>query len=242
MSKIARYVEVANILEQRIQMGLYQVGNLLPTEAALCEEFSISRFTARNALKQLEEVGKIERQQGKGSVVLADRPVRFNSTWSTIDELIEHANQVRVSFTSVKTVFVDAELSAKTGFNVGSKLSEFKGVRFGKSANAEIPLCSIVVWIDAKYASSLDQLDNLGSTIISWLKTTHQLEPVEVRQKISAQIIGDDLAKVLKTDSGIAGLNIKRTYLDKRGVTIEATTTVFPSYLFEYETTISSRN
>jgi GntR family transcriptional regulator len=242
MSKITRYVEVANILEQRIQTGLYQVGNLLPTEAALCVEFNISRFTARNALKQLEGEGKIERQQGKGSVVLADRPVRFNSTWSTIDELIEHANQVRVSFTSVRTVFVDAELSAKMGFNVGTKLSEFTGVRFIKSANSEIPLCSIIVWIDAKYASSLDQLDNLGSTIISWLKANHQLEPVEVRQKISAQIIDETLASALQTDSGIAGLKIQRTYLDKQGVTLEATSTVFPAHLFEYQMTMSSQS
>ena len=76
-SRKTRYAEVAVHLERQIAAGDFASGTLLPTEAALCETYGISRFTARAALKSLAEKGLIERRQGRGSVVLNARPSVF---------------------------------------------------------------------------------------------------------------------------------------------------------------------
>ena len=45
------YLRVANQLKRAIADGTYPVGAHLPTELALCEQFGISRFTARGAVR-----------------------------------------------------------------------------------------------------------------------------------------------------------------------------------------------
>ena len=48
-------------------------GSQLPTEANLASELYVSRTTIRNALKFLEQEGKIERTPGRGTIVRQHR-------------------------------------------------------------------------------------------------------------------------------------------------------------------------
>jgi len=64
-----RYLAVFNQLCQDITDGVYQVGELLPTEHELCDLFDVSRFTARNALSMLTDAGLVTRRPRVGSVV-----------------------------------------------------------------------------------------------------------------------------------------------------------------------------
>jgi GntR family transcriptional regulator len=63
------YEQVRLILQDRILLGEFSSGMLLPTEFQLCEQYGISRITVRNALEKLERFGLIERVQGRGSIV-----------------------------------------------------------------------------------------------------------------------------------------------------------------------------
>ena len=49
-------------------------GDPLPSEAELCEQFSVSRMTVRQALSELTNDGLVERRRGQGTFV-AHRPV-----------------------------------------------------------------------------------------------------------------------------------------------------------------------
>lgn len=49
-------------------------GDLLPTEAELCQEFSVSRMTVRQALQSLANAGLVDRRRGRGTFV-ASRPM-----------------------------------------------------------------------------------------------------------------------------------------------------------------------
>ena len=50
-----RYIQVARTLRKEIVDGVYPVGSQLPTEHELCERFSVSRYTVREALRRLRE-------------------------------------------------------------------------------------------------------------------------------------------------------------------------------------------
>lgn len=63
------YEKVKNTIIERINMGNYTVGQQLPSEAELVEEFSVSRITVTKALSILVSEGYIYRMQGKGSFV-----------------------------------------------------------------------------------------------------------------------------------------------------------------------------
>jgi len=70
-----KYAQLVHTLQRRIESGDYPPGTLLPSEAQLIHEFSVSRPTVVAALRVLREQGWIESQQGKGRFVRG-RPAR----------------------------------------------------------------------------------------------------------------------------------------------------------------------
>ena len=71
MSPQPRYRQLAQTLISEIQSGRYPVGDLMPTEMELCAQFGASRFTVREAMKQLVQMGLVARHAGVGSRVQA---------------------------------------------------------------------------------------------------------------------------------------------------------------------------
>ena len=67
---IPRYAEVEENLRDAIVGGRYEVGSQLPSETELAEQFKVSRFTIREALRMLSASGMITRQQGARSRVI----------------------------------------------------------------------------------------------------------------------------------------------------------------------------
>ena len=65
-----KYKIIADKLRSRIYSGAYPAGSMMPTEYALCDEFSCSRQTIRAALQCLDDENLIQRRQGSGSRVL----------------------------------------------------------------------------------------------------------------------------------------------------------------------------
>ncbi|MEE9438490.1 MAG: GntR family transcriptional regulator [Saprospiraceae bacterium] len=69
MTKEAGYLRVQRKLKKMIILGEYAIGDMLPSESMLTEEYKLSRMTIRHALKNLEVEGLIYRKKGKGSFV-----------------------------------------------------------------------------------------------------------------------------------------------------------------------------
>lgn len=66
------YEQVLNQIKNMIVQGVYQKGDLLPSEKDLMNMMGVSRITVREALRLLNEAGVIETQKGKGSFVRMD--------------------------------------------------------------------------------------------------------------------------------------------------------------------------
>jgi GntR family transcriptional regulator len=64
------YLQVADILAERIRSGQYPKDSRIPTESELTEEFEIGRNTARRAVEVLRERGLVETVKTRGSYVL----------------------------------------------------------------------------------------------------------------------------------------------------------------------------
>ncbi len=67
--KIPQYKKLYHLLKQEILAGNYKAGDLLPSELDLAFKYKMARATVRQALSTLEKEGKIEKRQGKGSIV-----------------------------------------------------------------------------------------------------------------------------------------------------------------------------
>jgi GntR family transcriptional regulator len=69
---LTRYREIERYLRAQVEGA--PPGAPLPSEAELCERFSVSRMTVRQALQELTNDGLVERRRGQGTFV-AHRPV-----------------------------------------------------------------------------------------------------------------------------------------------------------------------
>ncbi len=70
-----RYLSIANELRERVALGEFLAGQLLPSESDLGEHYGVSRVTVRKALEALREDGLIDSRQGFGWFV-ASNPLR----------------------------------------------------------------------------------------------------------------------------------------------------------------------
>lgn len=70
------YAHVHDTLRERIVDGSIAVGDRLPTEAELTEEFSVSAITVKRALTMLRSEGYVVRRPRIGTVVISREPER----------------------------------------------------------------------------------------------------------------------------------------------------------------------
>ena len=63
------YHQVAGILRQRIEEGVYPAGARLNSEDELAVEFDVSRATVRQAMSELALEGRVIRRRGRGTFV-----------------------------------------------------------------------------------------------------------------------------------------------------------------------------
>ncbi|MCD6201879.1 MAG: GntR family transcriptional regulator [Bacteroidales bacterium] len=64
-----QYRRLYEVLRKHIVEGVYQEGDLLPSENELCVTYGLTRPTVRHALDELVKDGFIKKQKGKGSIV-----------------------------------------------------------------------------------------------------------------------------------------------------------------------------
>ena len=63
--------QIAEMIEEKIRSGEYQIGDKLPPEPALMESFGVSRNTLREAIQALTNCGLLQTRQGDGTYVVA---------------------------------------------------------------------------------------------------------------------------------------------------------------------------
>ncbi len=110
------YLQLRTLLQQRIASGEWGPGAMLPAEHVLCAEYGVSRGTLRQALADLEAVGLLRREQGRGTFVThGARAEAANSLLSRSLSFI--VPYVRDSF--VPTLLLGVESAARAqGFAV----------------------------------------------------------------------------------------------------------------------------
>lgn len=64
------YEQIAAVIAARIKDGTYPPRRRVPSEAGICDEFSVSRPTARAAIQLLVSQGLVVTVRGKGTFVV----------------------------------------------------------------------------------------------------------------------------------------------------------------------------
>lgn len=123
-SFIPVYFRLAEDIKQQVLSGKLKPGDVLPTEAQLCEQYGISRMTARQGLKLLAEEGLIESFRGKGSFVTHPK---FNELVLELpDSQYNSINDSNMRLLGAEVISADTNIASVLKLRPGSKVIRFR--------------------------------------------------------------------------------------------------------------------
>lgn len=126
-----KYQAICADLKAQIQSESIPAGSYLPSESDLMKQYEASRDTIRKALAQLSASGYIQKEKGKGSLVLHTDPISFPVSGLTSFKELQHASMhsdVSTELVDFKTIAAGEKLKKKTGMDAESMV-EIKRVR-----------------------------------------------------------------------------------------------------------------
>jgi len=231
------YIQVARVLKEEIVSGLHPVGSLLATEDSLCERFSVSRYTVREALRLLREDGLVSSRQGAGTVVI---PAHFSGAEihqvMSINDLVTFATGTRFAIDSIQLVTVDKKLAARTGLPGAVEWLQVRGYRY--AAGEDAPVCATEYYINRSFAAVGRLLQRHTGPIFPLIEDMFGQNITEVHQQISATLIAQALAVALKVKAGSAALEVRRTYKTADETIAQVTINTHPASRFQHSMTM----
>src|SRR5690606_32486824 len=91
---IPLYHQLKDIFMEKIQSEEWAVGNLIPTENELIEQYEVSRTTVREAINILVQEGYLQKKQGKGTFICKPKIVERLSCLTGFAEEIKKRGMV----------------------------------------------------------------------------------------------------------------------------------------------------
>ena len=214
-----RYYEIEQALRARIA-GL-RPGDPLPSDAMLCEEFAVSRMTARNAVQRLAQEGLVRRVPGRGTFV-AEPPAH-----RTADNLLSFSEEVRRRGQRASSELVD--LRTREADDEEARRLRLDGDRTVvvlqrlRKANGQ-PVALETAVLPARLAPIITDVDWSAASLHAVL-TAAGVQPVAGQATITAQPAGPADARRLDVRRNAALLVEQRLIIDAEGTPVELTET-----------------
>ena len=224
------YLQMAERLAQGIEEGHYPVGSMLPTEAELCAQFGASRFTVREAIKQLQKLGMVATRHGTGTEVLAPQATRgrFSFSFDSVSEFLHSARETRIVKPEVESVTADRAIAQAMGCEVGQALLRIHHTRVvltpkGRSGR---PVALNEAYVLSIYGGIRTDLDLCRTTISDLIEKRYGVGTARIEQTIEPCMLTDEQARALAVDSGSLGLRFQRRYVSTRDEVFEYVSSV----------------
>lgn len=214
-----RYQQVMKVLEARIVSGIYPLGELLPSEAALCQEFSISRYTVREALRQLGEKRLITRRQGAGSIVASNVVhASYSLSLQSLSELSQYATVAHYRTLQIEECVLDERTATSVRGKAGERWTTIAGLR-SVSEDAE-PFSYVHSYLPERLAWIVPELPGCTGSFFFYIERRVNEPIVSADQDISAAVMPAEVATALGHPEGTVGLLLLRRYMSAVGTLI----------------------
>lgn len=128
----SKYQQIYGDLKSGIQSGKLAAGTYLPSEKELMAEYEASRDTIRKALLQLANAGFIQKEKGKGSLILETDTISFPVSGLTSFKELQSSNihgSVRTIVESFELKEPDERIRKKLNMESGGMIYDIRRVR-----------------------------------------------------------------------------------------------------------------
>jgi len=232
-----RYLQLAQTLLNEIEAGKHPVGSQLPTELVLCEQFGVSRATAREAVKRLVQMGLVVRQPRVGSTVRARTAgVAYRQNMADVGDLYQYAKDTTLVIESSQTRQIDPAQTALLEAAPGETWLHLKGRRHAH-AQPE-PICITDLWLHPAFRSIQGIAGPLKHAVHSAIEQQFGEVITRVEQEIRAVALSRAQAQLLGAAPRSPALWVCRKYRNRLGQLVELAISTHPADRFSYSTVL----
>lgn len=231
-----RYLQVARELKQGIADGNWPIGARLPTEVELCEQFRISRFTARAAVRVLATAGLVTRRQKVGTIVIATPDIaRYRQDAVPLPDLLQYAPNTELRLVYVGKVALSRSQAREFGAEAGAEWIYAIGIRHEANGKAGgRPFCLTRLFLNPMFKGIEARLRERKTAIHALIESEYQIPIERVEQDLQAIVLDADDAANLGAQPGAPAMRIVRRYRSDDGRLLEVADEIRPSDRFTY--------
>lgn len=235
-----RYVILTETIIELIQNDFYPISSLLPTEPELCEKFNVSRYTLRESMKLLREMGLIQSRQGYGiKVVAKEIKNHYQMKLDAIPDLWEFVENTQLNIVNKGKIFA-GEALAKIP-NVPNN-DAWIVVEATREIDSVTPIAWKHIYIKSKFKNVIKKLGKDKVPIYSMIENEFGIKTIRVQQEMSALTIPPLAAESLHLEKNSIGFQITRYYFDEISQVFLATVSIYPPNRFNYKSELILSN
>jgi len=228
-----RYRQLAETLIGDINRGRLKVGETIPGELELVERFKVSRHTVREALRVLDDLGLVDRQQGIGTVVRARQSSpSYVQSVRTPSELMRYPADSRLVVVASGIVKANRRLARQIDVRTGSEWLKVSALRRLKSA--PLPLSWTDIYLLPEFADIVPQIGKRGVMVYQLIEATHGEHVERIQVQLQAGLVTAELAGPLESPEGSPSLTIVRHYIGRAGRPFEISVSEHPGDRYMY--------
>lgn len=226
-----RYQKISDELLADIAAGRYPVGSMLPTELELCERFGVSRFTVREALRRLHDMGLLLRRRGSGTVVRSQEPqAALVQALDSMSAMLQYPPETQIKVVKSESVTANSELANLLNCKVGRKWERIGCLRGIDST----PICWTDVYVVPRYKTVVNSIGAGSKPVFQLLLDEFNETVTNVRVELFASSVSTEMAESLSVEPETPAMPIVRRYVGKRERTFEVSVSVHPEGRFTY--------
>ncbi|MGE0583227.1 MAG: GntR family transcriptional regulator [Steroidobacteraceae bacterium] len=232
-SRQPRYRQLADALMADIGRGRIKVGETIPGELELVARFEVSRHTVREALRRLDDLGLIDRQQGIGTVVRARHASpSYVQTVRSPSELMRYPADSRLVVVGTVKVKANRQLARLLDVRTGSEWIKVSALRRLKAT--PLPMAWTDIYLLPDYADIVPQIGKRNQMVYQMVEAAHGEHVEHIQVCIRAGAITAELASSLEAVAGTPSLTVMRHYFGRGGRPFEISVSEHPTDRYMY--------
>lgn len=226
------YDQLVDILSEKIDHE-YRPGDLIPSERELSERYGLSRTTVRLALQELERLGLVVRQHGRGTFV-ADRSAQTTNlmqAYSFTEQMRDMGRDPLTTILEFSEVEADKNLVEHMNVRLGERLFKIKRLR---SADA-MPMMVERTYLPARKFLTLRRPMLEQKPLYDIIEQDFYEKINVAEEEFFASIARPSDAHMLDISEGAPVLDLVRTTYNVHNEIVEYTLSVARADQFKYK-------
>lgn len=231
------YLQLIEILNDRIESEEIRSGEKIPSERELSEIYSISRATVRQALSELQRQGIIYKIQGKGNFVSQKRiNQELNGFYSFGDEVQKQGKKPGNRVLSLVLKESGQAVGKKMGISNEEKVLVLSRIRL---ADGEA-MMNEITYLPFERFIGLEESDLEEDGLYQIMKKKYGVKFSYAEESFYPCILNDVEADILNVPSGSPGIVLER-YTYEGNKLIEYTKSIVRGDKFKYKVKLDIR-